>query len=160
MIICEAKDEDVDLMVELSHQKRISYEKAQPQFWKMAKNSDEVQRNWFLSEIQKPEVIAIVCKDSQENFLGFLIGKLVEPPSVYSAGLTLMIDDFCVNYEIFGQDSWSKIGKKLLVEAAKRGKKMGAKQILVVCGDHDLEKQKFLAESGLATTSNWLAKVI
>ena len=172
MIVRKARAEDVDLMVELSHQKRISYEKAQPQFWKMAKNSDEMQKNWFLDEIQKQDVIALICINSQKNssktpktnyqtnFLGFLIGKIIEPPAVYSAGLTLMIDDFCVSYEIFGQDSWVKIGQKLLDLAINKAKKMGVKQILVVCGNHDLAKQKFLEKNALTTTSNWLAKGI
>ncbi len=172
IIVDRARDEDVDLMVELSFQKRIFYEKAQPQFWKMAKNSDEVQKNWFLSEIQNRDVIALVCKNSQknsseipqknrqENFLGFIIGKTIEPPAVYSAGLTLMIDDFCINNKIFGQDSWVIIGQKLIDSGIDEARKMDAKQILVVCGNHDLAKRKFLEKNGLAITSNWLAKEI
>ncbi len=38
---------DISWMVELSYLKRVSYEKYQKQFWKMAKSSDEIQAKYF-----------------------------------------------------------------------------------------------------------------
>jgi hypothetical protein len=105
-VIHKATETDIDWMVELSHQKRSAYEKAQQNFWKMADESDLIQKNYFLEEIVKNEIIALCY----ENNLGFIIGKLVIPPEVYDAGLTLMIDDFCVSDE----NLWMNVGKELL----------------------------------------------
>ena len=39
---------DIQNMVEMSHQKRKFYEKAQPQFWRYAgEEGDKLQRIWF-----------------------------------------------------------------------------------------------------------------
>lgn len=150
-MIHPATQSDVASMVQLSHQKRENYQKAQPTFWKMTDNSDAAQTEWFLSEIKKDDVIALCY----ENNLGFIIGKLITPPEVYCAGLTLMIDDFCVS-----NNQWQIIGKELLQECIKQAKIKNAQQILVVCGNHDVAKQKLLDEFGLGVVSNWYVKEI
>jgi hypothetical protein len=99
----------------------------------MAKNSDEIQKKYFLEELVNKDVIAQTYREKQ----GFVIGKIINPPNVYDAGLTLMIDDFCV-----AKDSlWMIVGKALLDECQKITKEMGAVQVLVVCGDHDQQNQ-------------------
>ena len=139
--------QDIDWMVELSHLKRTEYEKQQKQFWKMAKNSDEIQKKWFAEELEKENVIALCAKDQS----GFVIGKLISPPEVYDAGLTLMIDDFCVK----SADLWRSVGTDLLNEIKSETKAKGAKQIVVVCGDFDSEKYQLLEKLNLKVASRW-----
>ncbi len=147
-----ATTQDILWMVELSYDKRSEYSKAQPNFWKMAKNSNEIQIKWFEEELQNDKVI-VICHEEQ---LGFVMGKLINPPEVYDAGLTLMIDDFCVRTP----DLWMTIGKELLQECIKIGKSKGTKQVLIVCGNHDAEKYKLLENMGLDVASRWYTKVI
>ncbi len=150
-MIRKATKSDIDWMVELSHQKRLAYSKEQPNFWKMAENSDEVQQKYFEKELKNDNVIALIYEEKQ----GFIIGKLVTPPEVYDAGLTLMIDDFCIS-----GDLWMTIGKELLDECQKRAKNMGAKQILIVCGDHDMQKFSLLETMNMSIASRWYTKTI
>jgi N-acetylglutamate synthase-like GNAT family acetyltransferase len=150
-MIREATKSDIDWMVELSHQKRLAYSKEQPNFWKMAKNSDEIQKKYFEKELKNDNVIALIYEEKQ----GFIIGKLVTPPEIYDAGLTLMIDDFCIS-----GDLWMTIGKELLDECQKRVKNMGAKQILIVCGDHDMQKFSLLETMSMNIASRWYTKAM
>ena len=149
-MIRAATKADVNWMVELSHQKRLAYSKEQPNFWKIAKNSDEIQKKYFEKELKNDDVIALIYEEKQ----GFIIGKLVTPPEVYDAGLTLMIDDFCIK----SGDLWMTIGKELLDECQKRAKNMGAKQILVVCGNHDMQKLSLLETMNMNIASRWYTK--
>jgi len=151
-MIREATKSDIDWIVELSHQKRLAYSKEQPNFWKIAKNSDEIQKKYFEKELKNDDVIALIYEGKQ----GFIIGKLVMPPEVYDAGLTLMIDDFCIK----SGDLWMTIGKELLDECQKRAKNMGAKQILAVCGDHDMQKFSLLETMGMNIASRWYTKAM
>jgi hypothetical protein len=144
-----ATKQDISWMVDLSHAKRIEYEKHQKQFWKMTKNSDEIQTKWFEEELKKENVIALCAKDQS----GFVIGKLISPPEVYDAGLTLMIDDFCVR----SADLWMNIGAELLGEIKSESKIKGAKQVLVVCGDFDSAKYQLLEKLNLSVASRWYA---
>ena len=148
-MIREAIKSDINWMVKLSHQKRLAYSKEEPNFWKIAKNSDEVQQKYFEKELKNDDVIALIYEEKQ----GFIIGKLVTPPEVYDAGLTLMIDDFCIS-----GDLWTTTGKELLDECQKRAKNMGAKQILVVCGDHDTQKFSLLETTNMNIASRWYTK--
>ncbi|KJV55566.1 acetyltransferase family protein [Orientia chuto str. Dubai] len=89
--------------------------------------------------------------DNQE-ILGFVIGKLMPALEVYNpGGLTLMIDDFCVQSE----NLWQSVGAKLIEETKAAAKARGATQILIVCGAHDHPKRKFLSEQNLQVASEW-----
>jgi broad specificity phosphatase PhoE len=147
--IRHATKQDINWMVDLSHAKRVQYEEHQKEFWKMAKNSDEIQTKWFEEELEKENVIALCTKDQS----GFVIGKLISPPEVYDAGLTLMIDDFCVRFA----DLWMSIGAELLGEIKSESKIKGAKQVLVVCGDFDSAKYQLLEKLNLSVASRWYA---
>ena len=81
----KALKSDIPWMVSLSHNKRKSYAEAQKQFWKMAKDSDKIQTKWFEELFEQKNAIALVA----DNKEGFVIGKVVTPPEVYDAGLTL-----------------------------------------------------------------------
>ncbi len=143
---------DIYWMVNLSHAKRAVYEKHQKQFWKMAKDSDEIQVKWFEELLKQKDIIAL----ADENKKGFIIGKLITPPEVYDAGLTLMIDDFCVAEESL----WSRVGAELINEIKKIAKNKNATQILVVSGHHDEAKNNFLREEKLVIASNWYVQSI
>ena len=151
-MIHKAKKTDIEWMIELSHKKRLAYSKKQKNFWKIAENSDKIQKKYFEKEFENKNVIALIYEDKQ----GFVMGKLITPPEVYDAGLTLMIDDFCVKSE----DLWMTIGKELLDECQKEGKIIGAKQILVVCGDHDTQKFLLLEAMNMNVASRWYTKQI
>ncbi|MDX2050628.1 MAG: AAA family ATPase [Rickettsiaceae bacterium] len=86
------------------------------------------------------------------DIVGFIIGRLMPAPEVYNpGGLTLMIDDFCVQSE----NLWESVGHELIEEAKAADKARGATQIVVVCGAHDLPKRKFLREQNLSIASEW-----
>ena len=139
-------------MVNLSHSKRESYSEVQKQFWKMTKNSDDIQKKWFEELCEQEDVLALVS----DNKDGFVIGKIINPPEVYDAGLTLMIDDFCVADETL----WMSIGKDLITEIKELAVNKNAKQILVVSGAHDTAKNNFLREMNLSVASNWFVQSI
>ncbi len=146
-MIKKAKKSDISWMVNLSHSKRESYSKIQKHFWKMAENSDEIQMKWFEELLEMQDIIALVA----ENQKGFVIGKIITPPEVYDAGLTLMIDDFCVAHE----DLWLNIGHDLIDKIKKIAASRNIKQILVVCGAHDISKKSLLKQLGLNVASQW-----
>ena len=143
---------DIPMMVEMSYHKRRSYEKAQAVFWKYAGPNAEIsQARWFESLLDSDDQIILVAEGSQK-IVGFIIGKLVSAPEVYNpGGLTLMIDDFCVNDDA----DWSSVGAKLVQEIKAIAKTKGAAQILVVCGAHDDLKRRFLKNAGLTVASEW-----
>ncbi len=126
---------DIDAMVSLSKDKRMLYEKAQPQFWCYAgEKGDDTQRLWF------------------KELLGFVIGPLIAAPQVYyPGGLTLMIDDFCVSCV----NLWQSVGAGLIAAIKAAAMAKGATQIVVVCGAHDHSKRQFLSEQDLSIASMW-----
>lgn len=150
--VVKSKDTDIDSMNVLSRQKRLAYEKAHPWFWKWAGDSgEEAQKTWFRELISDDNHICLVAKNSNE-ILGFIIGKIVSAPEVYApGGQTLMIDDFCVH----SGNLWQSVGLELIKAVKASAKTKGAAQILVVCGIHDHQKRRFLAEQKLSITSEW-----
>ena len=144
---------DIDAMVSLSKAKRMLYEKAQPQFWRYAgKEGDNTQRQWFKQLLEDKNHVMFTAESDTQEILGFIIGKLMPAPEVYNpGGLTLMIDDFCVQSE----NLWQSVGHELIEETKAAAKAKGATQILVVCGAHDYPKRKFLSEQNLSIASEW-----
>lgn len=140
---------DIDAMVLLSKAKRLAYERAQPQFWRYAgEEGDNTQRQWFKELLEDKNYVMFTAESGTQEILGFIIGKLMPAPEVYNpGGLTLMIDDFCVQSEKL----WQSVGHRLIEETKARS----ATQILVVCGAHDLPKRKFLSEQNLQIASEW-----
>lgn len=89
---------------------------------------------------------------SDDKVVGFIIGRLISAPEVYNpGGLTLMIDDLCVEQE----KDWISVGTRLVDEIKLRAKKKGAAQILIVCGAHDKSKRRFLKNIRLNIASEW-----
>ena len=142
-----ATKNDVPWMMNLSHQKRLEYSYHQPNFWKMSRDSNKIQHDYFLEQIHKEEILAICYQDN----LGFVIGEIISPPGVYDAGLTLKIDDFCVR----SGDLWHSVGLELIEEIKFLAKNKGVKQVLVVSGAHDKLKNDFLVSQKLGVASQW-----
>jgi len=144
---------DISAMVSLSKAKRLAYEKAQPQFWRYAgEEGDKAQEKWFKELLEDKNYVIFTVESNTQEILGFVIGKLMPAPEVYNpGGLTLMIDDFCVQSENLLQS----VGHELIEEIKAAAKVKGATQILVVCGAHDHPKRKFLGEQNLSIASEW-----
>jgi len=138
-------------MVLLSDQKRRSYEGVQPKFWKQAPDANPIQEEWFATLIQDKNTFMKVAKKG-ENIVGFIIGQLVRAPAVYNpGGLTLMIDDFCVQHS----SHWESVGNELFKALKKEAYAQGAVQTLIVCGAHDEPKRKFLQNLSMNIASEW-----
>ncbi len=150
-IIRRANSSDVPAMVLLSHEKRMNYEKTQPQLWRHAEGAEEAQTKWF-SELMEQEDHILLIAESENTIVGFVIGGIIKAPEVYDpSGLTLMVDDFCVS----STGHWQSVGNKLLVELQRLAKTEGATQILVVCGAHDEPKRQFMKDARLTIASEW-----
>lgn len=149
---------DIESMVLLSKNKRLAYEKAQPQFWRYAgEEGDNTQRQWFKELLEDKNYLMFAAESDTKEILGFIIGKLMPAPEVYNpGGLTLMIDDFCVASE----NLWQSVGAELIEAVKTAAQSKGASQILVVCGAHDHKKRKFLSEQNLSIASEWFVGAI
>ena len=150
-VIRKAKDIDIISMVELSKIKRQNYEKAQPQFWKYSgTQAEEMQSKWFKELLTRDDYIILVADEN--SVIGFVIGHIISAPEVYNpGGLTLMIDDFCIDHST----TWEVTGGKLIEELKSQAKFKGASQILIVSGAHDKAKRRFLQNMGLTIASEW-----
>jgi RimJ/RimL family protein N-acetyltransferase len=149
--IRSAKIRDINDIVALSCEKRRDYEKTQPQFWRHAEGAEEAQAKWFECLMSKGIGIFLVAK-LQDRIVGFIRGQFQNAPEVYDpGGLTLMIDDFCVEKP----DLWPTAGQQLLQELKVQAKQERASQVLVVSGHHDEPKRQFLKSQGLEIASEW-----
>lgn len=146
-----ATPQDVAHMVRLSEQKRIDYAKAMPQFWHPSRHANTSQHAYFIELLSKSDHFLIVA-EKMDQFLGFIIGKIITAPEVYDpGGLTLMIDDFCVAAPVL----WQSVGNALLETLKKKAKAAGVVQIIVVSGFHDEAKRAFLVSQNLVVASEW-----
>lgn len=144
--------QDIESIILLSYHKRRFYEKAQPQFWKYAGPEAEITQTKWFEQLLLNEAYIMLTALSDDKVVGFIIGRLISAPEVYNpGGLTLMIDDFCVEQE----KDWIFIGTKLVDEIKLLAKTKGAAQILIVCGAHDKSKRCFLKNIGLNIASEW-----
>lgn len=144
--------DDIEDMVALSYQKRKYYEEAQPQFWKYAENAEKVQADWFRELLGRDDHIILSAKNDDDIVVGFIIGRVIPAPEVYNpGGMTLMIDDFCVEDE----SMWEAIGTPLVESIKEVSLGYNVSQILVVSGDHDDTKNLFLENIGLSVASRW-----
>ena len=154
--VIKAGHADIDSMNILSKQKRLTYEKAQPQFWKWSGDSgEETQKKWFKKLICDDNHICLVAKSSEVT-IGFIIGKVISAPEVYKpGGPTLMIDDFCVL-----NDNWDNVGNALLNKIRVIAHDKGIAQLVIVSGDHDTSKKLFLQRMGLSAASVWFVGAV
>lgn len=158
IVVRLSQSSDISEMASLSKAKRKLYEKAQPQFWHYAgEKGDKAQEKWFKELIEDQNYVMFTAESDTQEILGFIIGRIIPAPEVYNpGGLTLMIDDFCVQSEHL----WQSVGAELIKESKVAAKAKGASQIVVVCGAHDNSKHKFLSEQNLQVASEWLVGAI
>jgi hypothetical protein len=117
--IRDAVEKDISEMVALSAIKRRAYAQAQPLFWKPSPNAQSHQKQYFFELLSNPEVMLLIA-ESHHEIDGFIIGSIVEAPSVYNpGGKTLLVDDFCVRKE------WPSVAPALLQSHTEKGKKRG-----------------------------------
>lgn len=155
-IIRHAIADDIESMVSLSKQKRLDYEKAQPEFWRHAPDVEHQQTLWFQQLLNHEDHLLFIA-ESNKQIIGFIIGRLRKAPEVYQpGGLTLEIDDFCVE----SPTKWTTVGKALLNELKIQAKAKGAVQLLVVCGAHDTPKATFLKNNHTMVASEWYVGAI
>ena len=151
-----AKTTDINAMVALSHQKRLAYEKVQPQFWRHALDAESQQTTWFNQLLEQDNHFLFVAEFNKQ-IIGFVIGRLRNAPEVYQPeGLTLEIDDFCIE----SSAQWPTVGNALLHEIKTHAKIKGATQLLVVCGAHDAPKANFLKNNNTMVASEWYVGTI
>jgi GNAT superfamily N-acetyltransferase len=151
IVVRQVGEDDISAMVSLSYQKRRAYEKAQPRFWGYAPGAEESQSQYFNELLTQDDHILLVAQ-AHDKVVGFVIGHLKRAPQVYDpGGLTLMIDDFCVETS----SNWQDMGAKLLDKLKQLSRQQGASQVLVVCGAHDETKRQFLKDLGLTIASEW-----
>lgn len=144
---------DVDALVSLSRNKRLNYEKTQPQFWRYAGVlGDQAQRKWFQELLTNKDYLMFTAAYRDRTIPGFIIGRLMPAPEVYNPeGLTLMVDDFCMDRD----DLWQSVGRRLIETIRDKAKAEGATQFLVVSGVHDTLKKEALKSFGLDAASEW-----
>lgn len=147
----KANSYDISAIVALSDQKRRAYEMAQPKFWRRATDANNQQSSWFTSLLNREDFIVLVAENNQK-VVGFGVGQLLCAPEVYNpGGLTLQIDDFCIEKT----ESWERTGKELVEALKAHAKTKGAVQSLIVCGHHDNPKRSFLKSQNLEIASEW-----
>lgn len=150
MEVRAAAPADVDALVALSAAKRAAYARLQPTFWRPARGADDAQRAWFRALVTRPDTLVLVATE-HGTVRGFVIGKVHPAPPVYDpGGLTVTVDDFCVE-----ADAWPAVGGRLLGELRERAAARGAVQVVVVCGAHDREKTALMLAAGLSPASTW-----
>lgn len=143
---------DISLYVALSYNKRRAYEKAQPQFWKYAGAEAEISQTKWFEELLTDNDHIMLTAERNGKIVGFIIGRLISAPEVYNpGGLTLIIDDFCVE----GIADWASTGHKLVQTIKTLSIMKGASQIIVVCGACDEPKRHLLKNMGLTVASQW-----
>jgi hypothetical protein len=150
--IIPATKSDIDAMVQLSLQKRLDYEKHRHVFWKYGgEKGDLEQAAWFKELLERDDYILLKATEGP-ILKGFIIGQLVQAPSVYNpGGLTLTIDDFCVAESSL----WQTVGKNLLHEIRERAFTKGAVQVIIACGAHDQLKRNLLKGMNYSVTTEW-----
>lgn len=145
---------DLPAMVDLSERKRTQYESYQPLFWRKAGDSRERQLAFFEHLLARENIIALV-HDGSGVVDGFVIATLAPSPPVYAAGLSCVIDDYCVS-----DHDWSGVGAALLDAVTRAAEERGAVQTVVVCGHMDQPKREMLRVSGHTIASEWWVKPI
>jgi len=152
MKVREATLNDLDSMVQLAEQRRLSYEPHQPVYWRHAEGAPAHQKSWFERLLEDDHVIALVG-DAADRPSGMIIGRVMPVPPVYDpGGPTCMVDDFTVTEPAL----WPTLGQALLDALRERLRvHPDIVQIVVVAGHHDAAKKQLLESEGLSIASEW-----
>lgn len=153
------QSQNLEDAVELSHVKRLKYSKIAPVFWKMASDSDNVQKEFFASMIDTNSensiryIPLVFHKNPKEKSItGLIIGEHHKVPDFLGGSDICKVDDFVVQNEDNSRQ-WSKVGKPLLEALSFQvGSDM---QFKIVSGSHDTAKLTLLKSFGLCHSINW-----
>ena len=143
--------DDIKAVVDISSQKRRSYEEEAPYLWKQAGNADILEEIFFRSLLSKNSYIFLVAERKKE-VIGFIIGKKIYSMGVYDPGsITMLVNDFCIHED----EDWQHVGKKLLEAMFDSARIQGVASLLITSGTHDLIKNDLLKEFGMKSTLEW-----
>ena len=146
-----AEAKDLESMLDLSEQRRRSYESHSPIFWRVAVDGRNHQSVFFEKQLADSSFICLVYEVKRE-IRGFIIGRIVSAPPVYSpGGGACLIDDFALRVE----DDWPTVGVALELAVAQQAKAAGAVVQVTVCGHHDEPKRRMLRDLGFHVASEW-----
>jgi GNAT superfamily N-acetyltransferase len=138
-------------MVAIAEAKRVEYAGYSPVFWRKAPDSSPKQERSWQSLLTSPDIIALVAQGG-DGLVGFVIGALTRPPSVYHpGGLVCIVDDFAVATPA----AWRAAGAALLSAIAQEAQARGAVLLVVVCAQRDHAKRALLQEAGCSVASEW-----
>lgn len=152
-----ATSEDVADIAALAQSRRLAYERAQPQFWRVAEDAVARHAPYLTAQIEDLGVVSLVARDEDGRLLGYLVASLVPAPPVYEpGGPSGFVDDFACS----SPAEWPTVGVALLTAARAELARRGAAQVVVVCGHHDEPKLAALQEAGLTRASEWLVAPI
>ena len=152
----KARWADVPSMVTIIERRRAVYETCQPVFWKRAANASAKTKLFYRWLLLRRSAIMLVA-DRGSEVVGFLIATRARVPPVYDpGGPSMLIDDFAVAEA----DDWPIVGRALLDGFQSRGRALGCRQVVVVCGAEDAAKTEFLRSTGLRMASTWRAGVV
>jgi hypothetical protein len=138
-------------MVRLSELERLKRQSAEPEFFRKAESSVEVQTKYFTWLLPQSHVIAFV-HETLDGIDGFTVATLITAPGVYApGGQTVLIDDLTVA----DPGLWESVGTSLFNSIESEGRKRGGVGIISICVHHDDAKRRFLAGLGLRIVSAW-----
>lgn len=149
--IREARVADIPAMIEMAELKRMEYQTYQPQFWRKAANSAQVQTLFYEKLLGRDDVYPYIY-EKNNAIAGYVIASLVKAPPVYDpGGLSCLIDDFYVS----DSSLWETVGVAILDHVKAVVKTKGAVHMVIICAAKDKAKQSMLEKAGYPTASEW-----
>ncbi len=154
MHVRRARWRDVPAMVELAGQRRLLLEQFAPRFWRRAPDAPR-RTSRYLRFLLLTGRATLFVAEEHGRLVGMLNARRVAAPPVYDpGGASLLIDDFFVT----DPQLWPSAGAMLLDAAARRGRELGAVQLIVVAPVQDQAQSDWLAAHDLAPVSSWWVK--
>jgi GNAT superfamily N-acetyltransferase len=142
---------DVTAMVDFVEERRLQYEAHQPVFWRKADDSTQKSKLFFSALIANEAVTTLTAVEGSE-VVGFLIAlDTPAPPVVNPGGPTVTVDDFCVS----NPSRWADVGTALMDQLRQIGRRQQWRQMVVICGNADTTKKRFLQSVDLSIASTW-----
>jgi GNAT superfamily N-acetyltransferase len=158
-MIRRAELKDVPVMVELSEQRRIRYDKElapRYTYFRKAHDSREKQTPYLEGLLLRDDHLILV-HERDGQLTGFIDGGLYSPPPVYDpGGRSCIVDDFVVATP----EDWETVGASLLEEVITWARQQGAVHIATVCTPIDPLKRRMLSSSGLGTILEFFCRNI
>jgi len=140
---------DLDVLPNLMISKAYKYSLVNPKIWQLS-TSFHYDYQKYLEKHFSKNGLGYVHKTG-DKIDGMITAKVIMPPSVYSAGLTCFIEDFCVSDD----NTWNTIGLNLLKKVCYDAKVLKSTQVILVSPNNDHAQQSFFKKIGLSNCSQW-----